>query len=155
MKEVDVAIKVVYFVTALELAWFRWIVSKKKRTFLVNLSSFTPMLDGLIFTGNPILAPSPRADVARVPRGFCCLFFLSALSVFGVNFFHLSYLLKPVSSRWHQHMFATGGIASCLENLNSSGATDQKKKFLVKYMFARLRCLSLKSIRKLNWSNKK
>lgn len=64
-----------------------------------------------LFTGNPILAPPPRADVARVPRGFCCFFFLSALSVFGVNFFHLSYLLKPASSRWHQHMFATGGIA--------------------------------------------
>lgn len=124
-----------------------------KKLFLFILLRLILCLTGWSIYRKPDTgAPTPRRRGTGATR-VLLLVILSALSVFGVNFFHLSYLLKLASSRWHQHMFATGGIASCLENLNSSGVTDKKKVSRKVHVCTAL-IFELKSIRISNWSNK-
>lgn len=143
VEEMEVAIKVVYFETALEQVWFRWIVLE----ILVHLTSFSTLLDGLIYLPETrYWRPHPAQTWHGCHAGFAACFFLSALSVFGVNFFHLSYLLKPASC-WHQHMFATGGIALHLVwRMWIPQVLRIRKTFFEKYMFynTRLRYFEFK-----------
>lgn len=72
VEEMEVAIKVVYFETALEQVWFRWIVLE----ILVHLTSFSTLLDGLIYLPETrYWRPHPVQTWHGCHAGFAACFF--------------------------------------------------------------------------------